>query len=131
MLNLAAAAFHGVPSWNRTPGRSLNVQVSPSGETDQLVARSGSTSVRPGTARTSVLNIWVATSKLSPFVLIGISNVSGLPDWPQISVVGPAAQPFGETGDHSTPTASATTSAAVVTDVRKSPRFPVMISPPS
>ena len=33
MLKTAASAFHGVPSWNMTPGRSLNVQVVASGET--------------------------------------------------------------------------------------------------
>src|SRR5215469_6859108 len=129
MLNLAAAASHGVPSWKTTPWRSLKVHVSPSGDTDQLVARSGSTSVLPGSARTRPLNIWVTTSALSPFVLIGMSSVSGLPDCPQISVVGPAANPVGAAGGHSAPSANAATSAAVTTNDLPKLRRPVMISP--
>src|SRR5579864_8710122 len=75
-LILTASALNGVPSWNVTPWRSLKVHVSPSGETDQLVARSGSMSVLPGTARTSKLKICVVTSYVSPFVLVGLSRES-------------------------------------------------------
>ena len=36
-----------LPSWNRTPSRTVNVQVRPSRDTAQRVARAGSTSVEP------------------------------------------------------------------------------------
>ena len=113
-LNFAASAFHGVPSWNVTPWRSLNVQTRPSGDTDQLVARSGSMSVWPGFIRTRRLNICVVTSEVSPFVLTGLSSVSASPDLPQMKVVGPAAQPVTEPGTTTTPTTSI---AAMTSDV--------------
>src|SRR5579875_133025 len=40
-VNLTAAAFTGEPSWNLTLGRRWKVQVLPSGDCCQLVARSG------------------------------------------------------------------------------------------
>src|SRR3954471_19077266 len=45
MLVLTACEVNGVPSWNLTPGRSLNVQVLPSGVTSQAVARAGWSSI--------------------------------------------------------------------------------------
>ena len=47
-LKQTALALNGVPSWNFTPGRRLNVQLRPFFEVDQLVASWGTTTVRPG-----------------------------------------------------------------------------------
>ena len=43
-----AVASSGVPSWNVTPSRRVNVQVLPSGVDVHSVARPGSSSVVPG-----------------------------------------------------------------------------------
>ena len=45
MVTLTACEVNGVPSWNLTPGRSLNVQVLPSGVASQVVARAGWSSI--------------------------------------------------------------------------------------
>src|SRR5579875_1269448 len=109
MLNLAASAFHGGPSGKVTPWRRVQDHTTPSGETDHLVARPGSTSVFPGIARTSVLKIWATTSALSPFVLRGMSSVSASPERPQMKVVAGAAQLITDVGIRSSPAMSAAT----------------------
>src|SRR5262249_14447149 len=53
-LTATAAASHGVPSWNLTPGRSRNVIDFPSGARSHDVASAGSTSALPYWKRTSV-----------------------------------------------------------------------------
>src|SRR5712691_4940289 len=60
-VNLTAAASSGVPSWKRTPLRSLNVHVSPSDDVVQDSASPGTTSVLSSGLATSVSKISAVT----------------------------------------------------------------------
>ena len=76
MLSATAAASHGVPSWNVTPGRRWNVIESPSGAVSHEVASAGSTSEPPYRNRTSVSNTFDSSSAVSPSVASAGSAVS-------------------------------------------------------
>ena len=83
-LKLAATspAVRAAPSWNLTPSRSQNVQVSPSFETAQRVASDGSTSVEPSRNVTSVSKTWRVMSGTAPSSAALGSSVAGTPATP-------------------------------------------------
>src|SRR6267142_2998430 len=64
-----SAELNGVPSWNFTPSRSLNVYDLPSDDTFQLSARSGMIVLRPsaGLKRTRLLYICPRTKRNAPW----------------------------------------------------------------
>src|SRR5215467_358819 len=64
-----SAELNGVPSWNFTPSRSLNVYVLPSDDTFQLSARSGMIVLSPsaGLKRTRLLYICPRTNRNAPW----------------------------------------------------------------
>ena len=63
-VNLTAAASSTVPSWKRTPRRSLNVQARPSGDVVHDSASPGTMSVLSGAVATSVSKISAVTRKV-------------------------------------------------------------------
>ncbi len=81
-MKTTACALKGVPSWNLTPRRSLNVQVLPSFETLQDSASPGRTSVFSSTNWTRFSKMWRVTSNDSPSVMFCGSSLTasfGLP----------------------------------------------------
>src|SRR2546422_471263 len=69
-VNLTAGASKGVPSWNFTPSRSLNVQVFPSGDVSQAVARSGRAAPP-----------WSSWTRLSKMTLLICTPVAWIGPW--------------------------------------------------
>ena len=76
-LKQTASALNGVPSWNVTPWRRLNVQDMPSGEASQLSASDGSTSEVPGLSRVNPSVIWYRTRIDSPSEISAPSSAVG------------------------------------------------------
>ena len=112
-VNLTAAASSGVPSWKRTPRRSLKVQTMPSGDVVQDSASPGITSVLSGRVATRVSKISAVTRKVcSPSA------------WPGSSPGGSASMPTTTTSRGTCATAGEASSAAaskVASSVRAQP----------
>src|SRR3982751_4959206 len=88
-----AAASSAVPSWNLTPGRSLNVQILPVGSLDQLSARPPSSSAVPGLWVIRVSYIWRIGRNDSPSSLKIGSKFFGSPAPAKMKVPPVAALP--------------------------------------
>src|SRR5438067_13761136 len=91
-LAQAAAAFHGVPSWNFTPLRSQNVHVYPPASF-HFVASAGTILVVPGLSLTSPSKICSVTRKDTPSDTSAGSRYVGSPTPPNTSVPDVLAPP--------------------------------------